>query len=92
MMVINICRGVGRLTSLSLLPLICGVSLVHHSPQGLKQVSLSSGKSGPGFWDVHGPRILLGMLCMPCEPCPGHGAAQNSRDLTQKLLNSWANR
>ena len=54
--------------------------------QGLKHMSLSSGKSGPGFWDVPGPHILSGMLFMPCEPCPGHtghGAALNSCDLTR---------
>lgn len=84
-MVIRLCHGVGRLTSLSPLPLVCGVFLAHRTPQGLEQVSLSSGKSGPGFWDVHGAHILSGMLCTPCELCPGHGAAQNSRDLTQKL-------
>ena len=34
MMVIKICRGVGRLTSLSLLPLVCRVLPAHQPPPG----------------------------------------------------------
>lgn len=92
MMVIKICCSVGRLTSLSLLPLICRVLLGHQPPPGAEAHVTELRQVWPRVLGCARSSHPLGDAVYALWAVPRAWSCTELLWPYQKLLNSWANR